>query len=417
MRIGYGIVCGLLMLGLAGCQGSATRRTVLPVCREATLIEVYSPAEVMVMACGKGAGETLARLDARRSAVNFVLTGGTDPLLQTPEERERFRTIEQTFFLETNISRFIAWEGSEYVRRIRLPSNELKIEMDFRVNKQLIREDLVAKGIVSEQPDLLDSIGRPFIMVIPKATAEESVIELLSYDPDLGKAAEVIESFLTARRYDVVVPEQELTIADDALALVGGLEKDESYLVALMTGSDVYITYTLTIETRYVGNSQVKKAVVGVRAFETTTARLLGTETGYSSERPVSSAIVIEEAVSDAVDKVLSRVTGYWKDDVSRGIQLRIICSLDSGLGSGERETIGADFVWVVDDLSNSIKENITGQTTVDMLAWVAPETATSASEFFRTLRNDFIGRHPGYELRRVLANRKLLLLEIKATG
>jgi hypothetical protein len=62
--------------------------------------------------------------------------------------------------------------------------------------------------------------------------------------------------------------------------LIKGQEEDEAYGLALTIGSDVYITYTINISENYVAGQHLNKAIVGVRAFETTTARLLGTETG-----------------------------------------------------------------------------------------------------------------------------------------
>jgi len=55
------------------------------------------------------------------------------------------------------------------------------------------------------------------------------------------------------------------------------------------------------VEKRYVGSTEYRKAVVAARAYETTTARLLGTETGYSGEYAVPEEAVVEEAIKGAI--------------------------------------------------------------------------------------------------------------------
>jgi len=409
------LLLGTVLLG--GCQKRViTQRSNLPTSHEATLLEVYSSAELMITASGIGVDEEAAVLDARRSAVHFVLAGGTDHLLQTLKEREKFKLIEQEFFERKNITRFISWEGEEYLRRIRLTTGKLKIEKEFRVNKELMKQQLISQGILPTEPALAESLGLPFIMVLPKTMGDESPIELLKQDRNLEKAAQVIESFLTARRYDVLVPEQKVKM-DDMVALtqsLKGVKQDDPYLIALLVGSDIYITYTLDIEHRYVGSSEVKKALVGVRAFETTTSRLLGTETGYSSERLTSDAVIIEEAISDAVDNVLSRITAYWKDDLARGIQLKIIMNIGRGFSEQERYLVTSQTVEILKGLSNRLKENILGERTLDFLVWVDPNEAMSASEFFRSLRREYSLRLRTYKLKDLLINRKLLLLEIE---
>ena len=86
----------------------------LPVSKEAKLVEVVSSSEVMVEATGiyNGVGKKDkhkkkdvdkkglegATLDARKSALYFVLFGGTDPLISSPEERQNFNQHEANYF-------------------------------------------------------------------------------------------------------------------------------------------------------------------------------------------------------------------------------------------------------------------------------------------------------------------------------
>ena len=82
----------------------------VPRSKEAVFVESVSPAEVKVLATGIGVGKKLTKsalLDARRCAVYFVLFGGTDPLLQTREEKDKFQLVKGKYFSPERLSRYI----------------------------------------------------------------------------------------------------------------------------------------------------------------------------------------------------------------------------------------------------------------------------------------------------------------------
>jgi hypothetical protein len=110
----------------------------LPISREATFLESYSPTEVTIRASGIGKNNAQAELDGRRSAVYFVLIGSTDPILQTNEERMAFEKIQDEIFDENNIKRYISFETTEYEQRVKLSDGRVKITKVYRVNKKLL---------------------------------------------------------------------------------------------------------------------------------------------------------------------------------------------------------------------------------------------------------------------------------------
>ncbi|MFQ6115878.1 MAG: DUF6175 family protein, partial [bacterium] len=314
------IICLLVGAFLFGCAAKVpVPVSNLPEAKEATIIDWSNPAEILVNATGVGPNTDAAILDARRSAVYVVLLGGSDPLLQTQEERLKFEPFQEDFYSQTNVANYIPWESREIESRLAIEEGaRVKITKHFKVNRRMIRDWLVEWGIVPPVLELIEAVGLPMIMVIPEVPKGKDPVETMNADVTLKHAAQVIESYLTNRRYDVQVPEQMRTLEGlvEAQQAFKGMEDDYSYQLALSIGSDVYITYTIDMQTRDAGGSTVRKAIVGVRAYETTTARLLGTETGYSPERPVADLVVIEEAVHGAIDKVLSRINAYWKEDL-----------------------------------------------------------------------------------------------------
>ena len=249
-------------------------------------------------------------------------------------------------------------------------------------------------------------------MVIPSAGTNQNPIHLLKNDPAAKHASTVIQSFLTARKYDVVVPEQQETLDNLALAqnLIEGRESDYAYELALSIGSDIYITYNGAFENAGYGTH---KYSMNVNAFETTTSRLLGSETGYSQGRKGESMVSIEEAMNDAIDKMLARITSYWKDDLSRGVQYKVLVSISPEFDEDQAEEIQFTFMDVVDKIAKTSKENIVTKQTLDYQIWCSPEEYDKSSKVYREIKNIFNDSGSDGFLRRININRKIIMLKI----
>jgi len=325
----------------------------------------------------------------------------------------KFEKIQEDFFKTDNIHKYISWEADYYGKRLKIDNGKmLKVEKTFKINKSLLEAELVKRSIIIKPASISKLVGMPTIMVIPETTGDITPLELLKIDPDIKKGAEVIESYLTAKKYTVIVPEQqqvlqELTATQYAL---GGAEEDYSYLLALSIGSDVYISYNVSVASRKIGSSRVKKAVVGCRAYETTTGRLLGTETGYSRERLAPNPALIEEAMNDAIDKVLSRISNYWKSDIKNGVQYKMIISVCNSYDSDEAEDIIFKISDLLKEIASSLKENSVADYTYDVLIWVQPDQYPSATDIYRTLKSRYNGAG---SVKKISISRKLILLSV----
>jgi hypothetical protein len=404
------VVYALVCIFVIGC---AAKAPILPVSREATIVESTNPAEVMVEAAGIGRNTDEALLDARRSAVAVVLLGGTDPLLQTQDEKSKFEFAQEEIYSVPTINQYISWESKEIKNRIKLEGGDkIKITKTFKVNKRMLEEEMVRRQIIKARVEITTQIGLPMIMVIPEVQKGEDPIDAMNGDPMLKHAAQSIESYLTGRKYDVQVPEQKVNVdgLTEALQGVKGIENDYSYQLALSIGSDVYITYTVDMQSRVVGGSTVRKATVGVRAYETTTARLLGTETGYSKERPGADLALVEEAIHGAIDNVLSRVNAYWKDDLTRGVQYKLTITIQGNFDENQREDIGFAINRAIKQNTKTSKENVATDQTFDYLVWVDSKNISDSRELYAALKQDYSGNG---QLRSVNITRKLILLKV----
>ncbi len=399
----------------------AKAKSNLPISREAVILETSSPSEILIKAVGYGTGskkaeelDLRANIDARKAAVWFLLFSGSDPLLTTEAERANFAKIQEQFFEPANLKSFICWEADYYDSRLRLDEQKLKIEKSLKINKTLLLDNLVQRGIIQAPQAIAAIVGMPTIMVLPEKQGDRAPLELLQTYPNLKKGAEVIESFLTARQFTVIVPEQQQALNELSSVHFNlqGESEDYSYILALSIGSDIYVTYNVKVESRRLGTSTVKKGIVACRAFETTTARLLGTETGYSQERPAADAVVIEEAMNDAASKVLDRIVNYWKLDCARGVQYKLVVNINQTFEPQAAETIIDHFVDLVKKMAKNYQENAVADYTYDVLLWCDPALYRTSSDVYRFLRQNYKGSGV---LQKVSVNRKLILLNIVA--
>ena len=412
------------VFGIAAAQGN------LPVSREATFIEANGSAEVLVRAKGIGGVKGFwgfdeekslkkAEMDARKAAVYFVLYGGAglDGLLRSDDDKRKFSTIENDFFDDANIQKFISWEASTYDSRVKMAGGEkLKIEKQMRVNKKAISDQLLDRHIIASVQDITEEIGLPTLMALPEVKPGQNPLDELKSNTILKQGASVIESYLTAKKYSVVAPDQAEQIYQQQKAQMSlkGAEEDLSYAIALSVGSDVYVTYTITLDKRMVGSTEVQKASVSVRAFETTTARLLGAETGYSEESAAPATALVEAAMTNALNNVMSRINSYWQDDLKDGVQYKVNVNITGKFDEDTKYDLEDAVQKTLKKLCNKTKQNVTTDKTIDYLVWVTNPDMQNPTGFFREMRKEFNANFTAGKLRQVNLNRKLMMVAVE---
>jgi hypothetical protein len=395
-------------MALTLCAGFALAKdkTEVPLSNQATFIESYSPAEVTIQATGLGGNDKSAILDLRKCAVNFVLSMGTDPLLSTPGAKAAFQGIQEEFFQELNVNKYISWESDKVVSSIKtkLPDgkNGMKITKAVRVNKKLLTDDLVAKGIIKSSEELSSEIGMPTIMVIPETPKGQTPLQVLDANPLAKHAAAAIESYLTARKYDVLVPNavDQINEQTKLQGEVKGAEEDPAYQLALALGSDIYIVFA---GMAYADN----KVTLQLKAYETTTGRLLGSETGYSASRPGPAEPLVEEAINSAIDKVLQRLVTYWQDDVKKGIQYKLIFKSIAG---DMEESVQEKITDLIDQNFSLSKENIVSGKTIDYNVWAKKADFNKSSKIYSFFRDQMASV---IKLQKVIVNKKLIIIGV----
>lgn len=420
-----------LLLLIVSCQSSQTidpnslrNSRDIPLSRRGSILEVVSPSEIMVEAYGEyyGQGSSMrdqrkdvdkqgsdaALLDARRTAIYLLLFAGSDPLLSTERERLLFDQHSMYFYAPENLRRYITYEETLFASRLLFEEGTaIRVSKRFTIHKDRLIADLTERNIIAGKTVLLETVGNPILMVLPDAISGQSPISVLTEDMVARQSATVIQSYLTSKGYEVVVPEQSAEISQ---LITAQQATDYAYQLALSIGSDIYLTFSGYTEA---GGYGTKRYVASLSAFETTTGRLLGSETGYSKERTGDDMVSVEEALNAAIDKVITRIMNYWKTDMLQGIQYKVILALPEQLDAYDSEMLQMSFLQAISDISLSSRELIITDQTIDCLIWVDPNEYDRALSVYLALQEAFNRYGTGATLTRSSLNRKLLQLAI----
>ena len=260
------------------------------------------------------------------------------------------------------------------------------------------------------------TLGHPTIMVIPAVEPDVDPIIALA-DPLTGHIAGAIESHLTAQGFDVLIPTQQVLIDEviDASRTLEGIFVDRQHARALAFGSDIYIVFSVLWDEQSAVGTDLLRAAVAIRAFETTTARALGTETGYSRARPVREEVVAEEAVNDALPKILSRLGRYWKKDRELGFQYLAHLSFTGSLSQQATQMLQGSLVDRLRQESGVkyLREEIATARRCDYRLWCEPNQITSARELARMIERSIHEVSPEATVRTPLLTRKIAILEV----
>lgn len=402
----------------------------LPNTREATIIDAGNAAEIVLEASGTYMSEKFlgksgdiekngvinASIDAQKAAIYYLLYNGTDPILSTPKDQDAFKPIENTFFEIDNIKKFITYSDSIPQKKVTLKNGTgIKVTIRVKVDREALTKALEGQNIIASRKALQELQGNPSIMVIPQVKKGQSPIEVLNTDENAKIGGGVIESFLTSKRYEVILPNQQSFLQDlqKTQSALAGQQEDTAYQLALSVGSDIYFDYAIEES-----NSayDTEKFAVTIRAYETTTARLLGSETGHSKARRGEKFVSIEEALQEALQNVLNRVNNYWKDDATNGTQFKIVFQIKPNSFSAKQlQTVQDGIYETLDTITKKSKENVVTPQTMDFVVWYNTEKQSNPTrKLWFKIRDKFSEICPNAELNVINQNRKMLIISLE---
>ncbi len=310
------IVLLLMATFIIGCGKKNVKpeppKDAFPVSHEVREVESSNSAETLLRATGKGSTVEYAIADAKKAAIWYLLHAGTKPLLKTKEEKRAVTFIEEKLY--SNVGVYIRHTSA--LKSKKKSGKTTIVEVIVKVDVAMLTDYLVTNDVVKSVDDIADEVGIPAISLVSSGN---------SADAELAK--NTIGEYLTDKEYEVNVVEQSGKLSNivGKLAKLGG-NTDPAYAWALEAGSEIYIEVKVNKESGMVSGVKTRKASVSAKAFQTSTARQLGSTTGNSSERAASGYdALIQEAANGVADKLISQIRKKWQKEIKKGKWFKLV--------------------------------------------------------------------------------------------
>jgi hypothetical protein len=254
----------------------------------------------------------------------------------------------------------------------------------------------------------IQDIGTPIIMVSPNLTLKDGVPDLSSESPYSRTTAEAINGYLTKKNYEVksVDGQAELSSILQMQSDIANTEDDLSYLASVALDADIYIKYTPEVT-----NDEVS---VEVSAYETSTARLLGSQSAVVRNNGHTSKININSNIGAAVRKAMpgleQKILGYWKMDLAKGTQYKVVVNIKGEYSDSQTEDLHDAIMKGLKSNFSSVKVNVMTAKTLDFVIYANPLQYKDSQEVYSKISQVF---KPIAETKKNNITRKLILMEL----
>ena len=254
----------------------------------------------------------------------------------------------------------------------------------------------------------IQDIGTPVIMVSPNLTLKDGVPDLSSESPYSRTTAEAINGYLTKKNYEVksVNGQAELSSILQMQSDIANTEDDLSYLASIALDADIYIKYSPEVT-----NDEVS---VEVSAYETSTARLLGSQTSVVRNNGHTSKININSNIGAAVRKAMpgleQKILGYWKMDLAKGTQYKVVANIKGEYSDSQTEDLHDAIMKGLKSNFSSVKVNVMTAKTLDFVIYANPLKYKDSQEVYTKIRQIL---KPITETKKNNITRKLILMEL----
>lgn len=256
---------------------------------------------IEVEATGIGSNMKAATTVAQRNAIDQAI--GTYILSET--EVNNYVTVKDKILSKSEA--FV--KSYQLIDKARLEDGSWEVTIKAQVTKDMVMSDLEALGI------LLSQLDNPSIVVF---YAPRGVQYNQRYTE---QAINMINQYFTTNRYDVYDLDQLSAMLEDDISLKQSMgdDVDMAEVLAKKLKADYYVTVALMLEN--LGNGK-KKAKATAKLFNASTAKLLGTQNGYSEEiygNNTAQDRNIDQAVKKLMPLLMKQVKEYWKEQLDKG--------------------------------------------------------------------------------------------------
>lgn len=239
----------------------------------------------------------------------------------------------------------------------------------------------------------------PSIMVVPSQG-----------DAPMSKAMmESINAYLTNKHYEVKSLEGQAQL-DDVIKMqndIANTDDDLSYLASLTLGADIYVKFS--------GAMQTDNVTVEVSAYETSTGRLLGSQTaevknnGHVNQTNLRANA--QSAARKAMPNLEQKILAYWKADLAKGAQYKVVMNLKGEYSDTQIEDLQEFVVRALKNTFNSVTMNVMTDKTMDMVVYADPHRYGDSQEVYSQIRNLL---KSVAETKKINITKKLILMDLR---
>ena len=267
--------------------------------------------------------------------------------------------------------------------------------------------DNTPKTNLDEAREVLQDYTQPMIVVTPAMSSNGDAQEIVA-DNNTHSVQEAIHSYLTKKNYEVKSVEGQETL-NEILQMqndIANTEDDLSYLAGIALDADIYIKFK-----QEVTNDEVS---VELSAYEASTARLLGSQTSTVRNNGHTSKINIASNLGAAVRKAMpgleTKILSYWKNDLSKGNQYKVVINIKGEYSDSQTEDLHDAIMKGLKGNFSSVKVNVMTAKTLDFVIYASAVKYKDTQEVYSKIRQIL---KPLAETKKNNITRKLILMEL----
>ncbi len=384
-------VFGSLLLVISILIACAKKFPQYPQTFDAQITTSLDPENTEVIARGTWDHVEGAIVEAKMNAIWAVI----NTLAQTDEEKRKIEANKVKIF--SNPDKYVRQEGG--IKRTRTPDGRINVEIKAVVRKKLLEDDLVSAGLIQRREEIIEVLENPSIVVIPdEKVKNQGWVEF---------GVNEVNSYFTTKKFEILNPDtiDKLYQMAEQIGIIEGLPQDPAAKIALSVGADIYVVIEGKFEEGQVGKDKTTKAAASLKAFETTTGRLIGSSTGFSKELvagPGKDRVTLSEAIRDAADKLITQIMDYWKSDIKKGKQFLIFV-----YGNFENLQKQADITSAIKNISADYKREVASKNLMTFRVWYKGKS----DEIIFSLQDELSKRN--LKLSPTMQNRKMLQIKV----
>lgn len=256
----------------------------------------------------------------------------------------------------------------------------------------------------------IDNSTLPSILVTPAPNGKGiSELQVVQNNPMAKAMMDAVNEYLTRKKYDVKSLEGAAEL-DNVVQMqndIAETDEDLSYLASLALGADVYIKFS--------GSVNHNAISVDLNAYESSTARLLGSEStmdddcGGNDQATISDCL--HKAARRAMPRLEKKIQAYWEKDREQGVQYKLIINIKGDFDEEEVEDLHDDIVSLLKSNFKHVNLNVMTAKTINATIYADAEKFPDSQEIYGFVRNSLKGKN---EAKKVNITRKLILMDIE---